>query len=103
MKRYHGGHRVEAGFYWAPARWEITTVPGEGGTLPGGEEITYARLPVTLMMLLGATLGAAYVIFLPLIGFVIFFGFAGKKLGILLGKALRPMLANPARDPKEED
>jgi hypothetical protein len=54
-------------------------------------------------MLVGATLGAAYVIFLPLIGFVIFFGFAGKKLLLLLGKALRPMLLNPARAPKEED
>ena len=103
MKRYHGGHRVKAGFYWTPARWEITTVPSEGGMLPGGGEITYVRFPVTLMMLVGATLGAAYVIFLPLIGFVIFFGFAGKKLWLLLGKALRPMLANPARAPKEEN
>jgi len=55
------------------------------------------------VMLVGAMLGAAYVIFLPLIGFVIFFGFAGKKLLHLLGKALRPMLPNPARAPKEED
>ena len=103
MKRYHGGHRVKAGFYWTSARWEITTVPREGGMLPGGEEITYVRLPVTLVMLGGAMLGGAYVIFLPLIGFVIFFGFAGKKLGLLLGKAVRPMLANPARTPKEEN
>ena len=103
MKRYHGGHRVKAGFYWTPARWEITTVPREGGMLPGGEEITYVTLPVTLVMLVGATLGAAYVIFLPLIGFVIFFGFAGKKLWLLLGKALRPMLTNDARAPEEED
>ena len=103
MKRYNGHHRVEAGFYWTPARWEIITVPREGGMLPGGEEITYVRLPVMLVMLGGATLGAAYVIFLPLIGFVIFFGFAGKKLLLLLGKALRPMLLNPARAPKEED
>ena len=69
--------------------------------LPGGEEITYVRLPVTLVLLVGAMLGAAYVIFLPLIGFVIFFGFAGKKLWHLLGKALTPML--PARARKEEN
>jgi len=103
MKRYHGGHQVRGGFYWTPARWEITTVPREGGMLPGGEAIAYVRLPVTLVMLVGATLGAAYVIFLPLIGFVIFFGFAGKKLWHLLAKTLRPMLTNPARAPKEEN
>ena len=74
-----------------------------GGMLPGGEEITYVRLPVTLVMLVGAMLGAAYVIFLPLIGFVIFFGFAGKKLWHLLERSLRPMLPNPARVPEEED
>jgi hypothetical protein len=34
---------------------------------------------------------------------VIFFGFAGKKLWHMLGKALTPMLPNPARAPKEED
>jgi hypothetical protein len=71
--------------------------------LPGGEEITYAKLPVTLVMLVGAMLGGGFVIFLPLIGFVIFFGFAGKKLWHLLGKALRPMLLNPARAPKGKD
>ena len=103
MKSYNGHHRVKAGFYWTPARWEIITVPREGGMLPGGEEVAYVRLPVTLVMLVGATLGAAYVIFLPLIGFVIFFGFAGKKLLLLLGKALRPMLPNPARASEEED
>jgi len=103
MKRYHGGHRVKGGFYWTPARWEITTVAREGGMLPGGEEIAYLRLPVTLVMLVGAMLGAAYVIFLPLIGFVIFFGFAGKKLGLWLAKTLRPVLTNPARAPEEED
>jgi hypothetical protein len=103
MKRYHGHHRVEAGFYWTPARWEIITVPREGGMLPGGEEFTYVRLPVTLVMLVGAMLGGGFVIFLPLIGFVIFFGFAGKKLWHLLGKALTPMLPNPARAHKEED
>ena len=30
MKRYNGHHRVEAGFYWTPARWEIITIPGKG-------------------------------------------------------------------------
>jgi hypothetical protein len=103
MKRYHGDHRVEAGFYWTPARWEIITVPREGGVLPGGEEMAYVRLPVTLVMLVGAMLGGGFVIFLPLIGFVIFFGFAGKKLWHLLGRALKPMLTNPAGDPKEEN
>lgn len=102
MKRYIGNHRVKAGFYWTPARWEIITVPSQGGMLPGGEETNYVRLPVLLVTLLGALLGAVYVIFLPLIGFVMFFGFAGKKLLLLSGKAVRHILPNPARVRKEE-
>lgn len=102
MKRYYGNHPVKAGFYWTPARWEIVTIPKEGGMLPGAEETAYVKLPVTLVMLVGATLGAGYVMFLPLIGFVIFFGFGGKKLWRLAGKALRRLPANPAHAPEEE-
>jgi hypothetical protein len=79
MTRYHGNDTVKPGFYWNPARWEITTIAGKGGALPGNEEVNYHRVAMPLILLLGPTMGAAYVIFLPLIGFALFFGFLGKK------------------------
>ncbi len=79
MKRYHGNETVKPGFYWNPAKWEVTTIEKKDAALPGGEEINYHRVPLLLVLMLGPILGAAYVIFLPLIGFGLFFGFVGKK------------------------
>jgi hypothetical protein len=79
MARYHGNETVNPGFYWNPAKWEVTTVEKKGTTLPGGEETNYHRIPLPLVLALGPIMGAAYVIFLPLIGFGLFFGFLGQK------------------------
>jgi hypothetical protein len=79
MARYHGNETVNPGFYWNPNKWEVTTIEKKGATLPGGEEVIYHRIPLPLVLLLGPIMGAAYVIFLPLIGFGLFFGFLGKK------------------------
>jgi hypothetical protein len=79
MARYHGNETVNPGFYWNPTTWEVTTIERKGAALPGGEDINYHRVPLLLVLMLGPILGAAYVIFLPLIGFGLFFGFAGKK------------------------
>jgi len=98
MKRYNGNEKVKAGLYWAPARWEIVTIGREGGVLPEGE--TYVRLPAAIVMVLGTLLGGLYVIFLPFIGFVMFFGFAGKKLWHLVVKAWNPAVPTEERVPK---
>ncbi len=79
MARYHGNETVNPGFYWNPTKWEITTIEKKGTALPGGKQVNYHRLPLPLVLLLGPIMGAAYVIFLPLIGFGLFFGFLGKK------------------------
>ena len=79
MARYHGNETVKPGFYWNPAKWEITTIEKKGVTLPGGKEMNYHRIPLPLVLMLGPVMGAAYVMFLPLIGFGLFFGFLGKK------------------------
>ena len=94
MKRYNGNEKVKAGLYWTPAKWEIITIGRDGGVLPEGEK--YVRLPALIVMLLGTLLGGLYVIFLPFIGFVMFFGFAGKKLWHLVAKAWNP--AVPAEE-----
>jgi hypothetical protein len=95
MKRHNGNEKVKAGLYWTPARWEIVTIGREGGVLPEGDH--YVRLPTTIMMLLGTLLGGLFVIFLPFIGFVMFFGFAGKKLWHLAANACNPALPTEER------
>jgi hypothetical protein len=102
MARYHGGKWVKAGFYWSPARWEIITIPKGGRALPGGEELSYFRVPVLFILVLGPLMGAVYVIFLPLIGFGLFFGFAGKKLFLFFRRAVKGVIEKLAALREEE-
>ncbi|MEE9568214.1 MAG: hypothetical protein V3W37_02415 [Candidatus Binatia bacterium] len=102
MARYHGSDYVEIGFYCNTSRWEIITVPKGGGSLPGENEETYIRLPLLLVMLLGPLMGGLYVIFLPLIGFVILFGFVGKKLFLIVKKFVGKLMYRAEAAPNEE-
>ena len=87
MARYHGNNTVNPGFYWNPTKWEITTIEKKGAKLPGDEELNYRRIPLPLVILLGPIIRTAYMIFLPLIGFDLFFGFLGKKALAHLNRA----------------
>jgi hypothetical protein len=69
MKRYLGGTKVEGGYYWHLGTWEIATVKGETGTLPGTAEDKYLHVPLPLLCVAAPVMGAAFAIFLPFIGF----------------------------------
>ena len=85
-----GGSKVPAGFYFDKKSWEIVTVSGKkGGLLPGDAETDYLKIPAVAMLAAAPVLGAAFVIFLPVIGFALFAGAAFRKVA-------RP-LATPAR------
>lgn len=69
-----GGSKVRYGFYWSARAWDMTTVPAEGGVLPGPPERRYSRIPTILFLLMAPLMGALYVVFLPLAGFVMIGG-----------------------------
>ncbi len=80
MKENKGGSKVPAGFYFNKKNWEIVTVSGKrGGVLPGPAETEYLKIPAVAMLAAAPVLGAAFVIFLPLIGFALFAGAAFQK------------------------
>jgi len=80
MKNNNGGNKVPAGFYFNKKNWEIVTVSGKkGGVLPGGAEAGYLKIPAVVMLAAAPVLGAAFVIFLPVIGFALLAGAAFKK------------------------
>ncbi len=64
-----------------------------GGTLPGDGTERYARVPAVVMLVLAPMMGAAYVIFLPLVGFAMVVDFAARRLWRLMGKAVWAMMA----------
>jgi hypothetical protein len=58
MARFSGGSSVPGGYYWNPRHWSDTPVERDGGPLLGG----------------------LFVVFLPFIGFAMFFQWAFQKV-----------------------
>ena len=66
MTRYSGGDSVGAGMYWNSKSMNVVGLKTVG-TLPGGEELSYRRLPFFALFLLMIALGGVYVLFLPVL------------------------------------
>ncbi len=76
-----GGNEVKAGFYWNLRNWEMVALSGTGGTLPGGADDRYLKVPMIAFLFIAPVMGGLYAFFLPFIGFAMVFGFLGRKLG----------------------
>ncbi|HEX5854465.1 MAG TPA: hypothetical protein VFZ57_02495 [Thermoanaerobaculia bacterium] len=86
MKRFEGGSKVKGGFYFNQKSWDLVTVSGKAGVLPGAAADLYLKLPVFLMLLGAPVFGATLVMFLPFVGIALFLHAVAKK-------ALRPFTA----------
>ena len=93
MKRMNGGETVKGGYYWNLEKWEVATIQGEVGALPGGAEQKFVHLPLVALFLVVPVMGAAYAFSLPAIGFGVAVWGAAKKLGELGQKAMGEMAA----------
>jgi hypothetical protein len=85
MTTYTGTQNAEAGLYYSVRPFTLTSVD-RNGPLPGAADRLYHRVPMILMLALAALLGLAFVIFLPLIGFVMVARIAGEKAIELVGQ-----------------
>jgi hypothetical protein len=79
MTAYTGTQDVEPGLYLNVRTFRLTTVE-RLGPLPGTENDKFRRVPMLLMLAAAPLVGLAYVIFLPLIGFVAVGALAGGKV-----------------------
>ena len=91
MLNYKGGNPAKDGFYWKKGEWEMVTVQGKDGRLPGGIESEYVKVPGLLYVPIALTVSGLFVIFLPFIGFGMLFVLIGTKAG----KGLRAMARHP--------
>ena len=78
MKRYHGGEKVHPGLYFNLTELAFASID-EAGCLPGKKAEEYRKVPVAALLIAGPILGAAYVVFLPVIGFAMLASVAGRK------------------------
>ncbi len=90
-----GGNKVNGGFYLNRKTWDLVTVNGKKGLLPGEPDDRYLKVPTLAMLAAAPVLGATLVVFLPFIGFALF-AVAGLRKVVGLGKAAKT--AEPARE-----
>ncbi len=67
---YDGGAVVPSGYYFNPAQWHIEPIARDGGRLPAGNG-RWTRIPTAAALVLVPLLGATFILFLPLIGFLL--------------------------------
>jgi hypothetical protein len=72
------GSTVKGGFYFNRDKLDLVAVSGKQGTLPGSEGHRFIRIPALAMLLLAPLLGGLFVVFMPLIGFVLVFQHLGR-------------------------
>jgi len=79
MRENTGGTKVKGGFYWNKKTWDLVTVNGKHGLLPGKPEDEYVKVPVLLMLAGAPVLGGTLVLFLPFIGFALVISALARK------------------------
>ncbi len=79
MRTFRGGHQVESGTYWN-ARDLCVVGMDNGATLPGDRDSVYYRIPLAIVIPLGAILGGIYVVFLPVVSIVTAVSVLGRRV-----------------------
>ncbi|MDL2716569.1 MAG: hypothetical protein PT977_02340 [Acidobacteriota bacterium] len=80
MKRLEGGSKVKGGFYFNQQSWDLVTVSGKHGVLPGTARDLHLKIPVLVMLLGAPVVGATLVMFLPFAGIALFIHAGYRKL-----------------------
>jgi hypothetical protein len=67
---FPSGTAVQSGYYFNASRWHIEPVATDGDRLPAGRG-SWLKVPTAAALLLVPILGATFLMFLPLIGFIL--------------------------------
>jgi hypothetical protein len=82
MTRFESNTTVKAGYYFNPIAMKIVPVARDGERLPN-EKGSWLAIPTVAALALTPLLGALFLMFLPMIGFVLFAQAAGVKVASL--------------------
>ena len=96
IRKYSSGTFAPCGTYVSTKNWEFHSVPREGDRLEG-EGVTYYRVPLLAVMVLGPLAGLAFILFLPVaVPAVLIYAVARRLALSIRGRwALRPKLRFP--------
>ncbi|HSN13852.1 MAG TPA: hypothetical protein VLT61_04420 [Anaeromyxobacteraceae bacterium] len=79
MTKFESNAAVKAGYYFNPITMSIVPVSRDGERLPN-EKGTWIAIPTVAALVLTPLLGAMFLMFLPMIGFVLSAEAAGKRV-----------------------
>ena len=65
FKRYGADQFAPGGFYLNRKTWEFVQIDPDGGYLKGSDGVSYSKVPVLLVLVLGPLAGLAFILFLP--------------------------------------
>jgi hypothetical protein len=69
MTMIEAGTRVKKGYYFSAKSWFLQPMPRDGEALPGTSGEKYLHVPLLLAFVVAPLMGAAFLMFLPFIGF----------------------------------
>ncbi len=69
MTMIEAGTRVKKGYYFSAHTWTLQPMARDGEALPGKHGEKFLHVPLLLAFVLTPLMGAAFLMFLPLIGF----------------------------------
>ena len=69
MTMIEAGTRVKKGYYFSARTWTLQPMERDGEPLPGKSGEKYLAIPLLLAFVLAPMMGAAFLMFLPVIGF----------------------------------
>jgi hypothetical protein len=71
MTTYNGNSKAKGGYYFSTTTLGVEVIGDEGGTLPGPSTTRYFSVPFPLLFVVVPVVGLAFLMFLPMIGFVL--------------------------------
>jgi hypothetical protein len=67
---FNGGAAVQSGYYLNVSRWSVEPVARDGERLPTGKG-EWMKVPTVAALLLTPIMGATFLMFMPLVGFIL--------------------------------
>jgi len=95
MTKFESNASVKAGYYVNPLIMNVTLVERDGGRLPN-EKGTWIAIPAMAALALTPLFGALFLMFLPMIGFILTAEAAAKKVAALATGASGELAATMA-------
>jgi hypothetical protein len=93
MTKLNAGTRVMKGYYFNMSNWSLQPVSRDGEQLPGAAGERYFPVPLLMVFALVPLMGAAFLMFLPFIGFYLVFAAALRPVGRLFQKSATEIAA----------